>query len=369
MDSTDEKFMQTALKLAAKGISRVEPNPAVGCVIVRDNKIIGKGWHKKFGAAHAEINALDDCRKNNIDPAGSTMYVTLEPCCHHGKTPPCTDAIIKSGIKTVFIATTDPFEKVSGSGIEILKNAHIEVTTGICEQSARQLNAPFMKFASTKKTWVILKWAQSIDGFLAWSKDSDSQRWISNEKSRRDAHKLRRRSQAVLVGINTVLCDDPLLTPRPARGKKLTRIVLDSNLQIPLNCNLVKTAKTNDLLVVTTTPAAKAQLEKADKLQKTGARILPLPAINNRCDLKALLNHLASCDIQQLLVEGGPEVITAFLENDLADEICIYIAPIILASKGDAPITKPMTRLTKPIHPKNIKVNHFDTDTKITCFL
>src|SRR3989339_728756 len=165
----NNKFMNIALKLAEKGIGSVEPNPAVGCVIVKDGKIIGKGYHKKFGQAHAEINALADCRKNGYDSQGATMYVTLEPCCHFGKTPPCTKAVIESGVKKVFIAMQDPSRHCDGRGIEQLKAAGIDIVVGICEKEARILNAPFIKYAQTGKTWVIVKWAQTIDGKLAYT--------------------------------------------------------------------------------------------------------------------------------------------------------------------------------------------------------
>ena len=365
MQAQDEKYMLTALRLAQKGIGSVEPNPAVGCVIVKDTQIIGKGWHKRFGEAHAEINALENCRQNGYDPKGSVMYVTLEPCCHFGKTPPCTDAIIKAGVKKIVVAMTDPFEKVSGNGIKTLLNAGIEVSTDICREQAEFLNAPFIKFAAAKKTWVILKWAQSIDGCLAWSNQS-ARRWISNEKSRRDSHKLRRRTQAILVGINTVLADDPLLTSRPAKGKKLLRVVLDSNLRIPFDSKLVKTAKMYDLLIVTANQSIEASLQKAAVLQKAGVQLLPVPFVDGKCDLDYLLSALAARDIQQLLVEGGAETITSFLEKNLADEICLYIAPIILGSNGNIPITKPMARIANPIHLKNVEITNLSGDIKIT---
>jgi diaminohydroxyphosphoribosylaminopyrimidine deaminase/5-amino-6-(5-phosphoribosylamino)uracil reductase len=238
----NEKFMLKALKLAEKGIGSVEPNPAVGAVVVKDDRIIGKGYHKKFGGPHAEINAIEDCKKKGNNPAGSVLYVTLEPCCHHGKTPPCSDAIIQSDISKVFIACIDPSVHANGRGVELLHDAGIEVHTGLCEEQARFLNAPFIKFAKTKTPWIIVKWAQSVDGKLAYS-DQSAERWISNEASRKHAHHLRRRVQAVLVGINTVLVDDPLLTPRPARGRKPARIVLDTYLRTPLNCQLIKTIR------------------------------------------------------------------------------------------------------------------------------
>jgi diaminohydroxyphosphoribosylaminopyrimidine deaminase/5-amino-6-(5-phosphoribosylamino)uracil reductase len=249
--TTDARFMQIAITLAKKGVGNVEPNPAVGAVLVKNNKIIARSFHKKFGGPHAEINALKNCKKS---PAGATMYVTLEPCCHFGKTPPCTKTIIKAGIKKVVAATKDPTKKVNGKGFKILKKAGIEVKTGLCKNEAQKLNAAFFKFARTKKPWVIIKWAQSADGFLA---RTDKKRWITNSKSRKDVHKLRRKAQAILVGINTVLADDPMLTARPDTGNQPIRVVLDSQLKIPLNCNLIKTAKKMPVCIFTTISKAK----------------------------------------------------------------------------------------------------------------
>ena len=191
MATQDKKYMQAALRLARRGIGLVEPNPAVGAILVRAGQIIGKGWHRKFGASHAEVNALADCKRLGANPQGATMYVTLEPCCHHAKTPPCTEAIIAAGLAKVVVATIDPSQHADGKGIEKLRNAGIEVQTGICETEAKLLNAPFIKFAKTGKCWVILKWAQTIDGKLTYAGKSDRRRWISNELSRKDAHKLR----------------------------------------------------------------------------------------------------------------------------------------------------------------------------------
>ncbi|MHC4630458.1 MAG: bifunctional diaminohydroxyphosphoribosylaminopyrimidine deaminase/5-amino-6-(5-phosphoribosylamino)uracil reductase RibD, partial [Planctomycetota bacterium] len=212
-NGTDIKYMAMALKLARRGIGSVEPNPAVGAVIVKANQIIGRGWHKKFGGPHAEINALQDCKSLGVNPRGATMYVTLEPCSHQGKTGPCTKAIIAAGLAKIFVATIDPSEHSNGTGLEQLRNAGIAVHSGPCETEARLLNAPFIKFAATSRCWVTLKWAQSIDGKLATTEPrSSGSGWISSEQSRKDVHKLRRRAGGILVGINTVLVDDPLLT-------------------------------------------------------------------------------------------------------------------------------------------------------------
>jgi len=364
----DKKFMQQALKLAKRGIGLVEPNPAVGCVIVKDGRIIGIGWHKKFGEPHAEINAIDDCKSRGYSPANAVMYITLEPCCHFGKTPPCTQAVIAAQPAKVVIATLDPSEHTSGKGVQQLRDAGIDVQTGLCRKQARLLNAAFFKFVKTSRPWVILKWAQSIDGKLARQNES-AEKWISNEKSRRDTHKLRRTVQGILVGINTVLTDDPLLTPRPSRGKKPLRIVADSNLRIPSDCKLMKTAAANPVLIVTTGKAIDENPTKAEKLKAGRAELLSVPAVDNRCSLNVLLDGLGKRKIIRLLVEGGPKILAAFLKERLADEVCIYIAPGLLGSTGKAGINESMANLADCIDLKHINIKQFDGDVRLNGLL
>ena len=371
MTNPDNKYMLMALKLAKRGIASVEPNPAVGCIIVKADKIIATGFHKKFGAPHAEINTLEDCTNNGISPKGATMYVTLEPCCHHGKTPPCTDAIIQAGLAKVVIATLDPSEKVNGQGAEQLRNASIEVQTGLFQSEARLLNAPFIKFAETNRCWVVIKWAQSIDGKVSWSQSASQppkhpNRWLSNDKSRKDLHKLRCRVQAILVGIDTVLTDDPLLTARPAKGRTPLRIVLDSYLRIPLNSQLLATAKKVPVLIVTSRQAIDEKQELTKKISEKGAEILALPATQGRCDINLLLDELSRRRIIQLLVEGGPTVISSFLRENLADEIRIYITPKILGANGGVDISKSLALLPETICLEHVDIKNFDSDIRLT---
>lgn len=358
--------MLSALKLAQRGIGSVEPNPAVGCVIVKGNQVIGKGWHKTFGEPHAEINALNDCKKLGANPKGGTMYVTLEPCCHIGKTGACTGVIIEAGIKKLIAAVTDPSEHARGKGFEKLRQASIEVEVGICEQEAKLLNAPFIKFASTGKTWVILKWAQSIDSKLAYA--GGKNKWISCESSRKDAHKLRNRAQAILVGINTVLADNPLLTPRGigSRNKKLARIVMDDHLRIPLNSKLVKTANKNPVIVVTYTGSAAADTGKTESLKKAGVEVLAFGDMQGKSNLAFVLYELSKRGVQQLLVEGGAKILASFLHEDLADELCVYIAPKILGNAGAADITKELTHLKKITDLHHIQFKNFAGDVRIS---
>jgi len=364
MNAQDEKFMRSALKLAEKGIGSVEPNPAVGCVIVKAGQLIGKGYHKRFGGPHAEVNAIDDCRTLGVKPDGGTMYVTLEPCCHHGKTGPCTQAIMDAGLARVLVAVADPSEHACGQGIEQLRRAGVEVEVGLCEQEARRLNAPFFKYVRTGKPWVILKWAQSIDGKLAYADPSQEKRWISNEASRSDAHKLRRRVGAILVGINTVLVDDPLLTPRPSKGKKPIRVVLDNTLRIPLPSRLLRTTKTSPTLVYTRKAAVDANPKLAARIVKKGAEIL-VNERGERGDLQFLMEELGRRGVQQVLVEGGPRVLASFLHDRLADEVCVYVASKVLGAAGAAYIGEPMTDSLHAVDLEHVEIKAFGEDVRL----
>ncbi|MHC4544270.1 MAG: bifunctional diaminohydroxyphosphoribosylaminopyrimidine deaminase/5-amino-6-(5-phosphoribosylamino)uracil reductase RibD [Planctomycetota bacterium] len=366
MADQDRKYMQVALKLARRGIGSVEPNPAVGAVLVKANQVVGKGWHRKFGGPHAEINALEDCKTLGVNPKGAAMYVSLEPCCHQAKTGPCTEAIIAAGVSKVVVAAIDPSEHANGKGIEQLRNAGIEVETGVCEKQARLLNAPFFKFAATGKTWVILKWAQSIDGKVAFADTAQERQWISGQQSRKDVHKLRRQVGGILVGINTVIADDPLLTARPSKGKEATRIVLDRNLRIPLDCKLLATAKKVPVLILTTQKALRENPQIVEKINQKGAEVLACPEEESHSNLHFLTCELAKRDIAQLLVEGGPTVIASFLKEELVDQIVVYITPKILGSSGSVGINTPMAELTEAVGLHNIEIERFGVDVRLT---
>ena len=369
MSQQDEKYMRMALKLARRGIGSVEPNPAVGCVIVKQGQVIGKGWHRKFAGPHAEINALQDCKSHGRSAKAATMYVTLEPCCHRGKTPPCTDAIIEAGLSKVVIAMIDPSAHAAGRGIEQLRQDRIEVETGLCRPDAELLNAPFIKFATTGRPWVILKWAQTIDGKMAWADKAAENRWLSNEKSRADAHKLRRRAGAILVGIETVLADDPLLTPRPARGKKPLRVVLDNHLRIPLDCRLLATAKKAPVLILTSNQAVQTNPRKTEQITQKGAEVLEYTDTQGNSNLNFLIEQLAKRSIAQLLIEGGPRVITSFLKEHLADEICIYNAPKLLCAAGAVDISLPKAGLTESNDLHHVDIKPLGDNVRLTGLL
>ncbi len=361
-----EKYMQMALNLAKRGIGSVEPNPAVGAIITKSNQIIGQGWHKKFGEAHAEINALKDCESLSISPKGATMYVTLEPCCHQGKTGPCTKALIEAGIARVFIAAGDPSKHNNGKGIQELTSAGIEVHTGILEEQAKLLNAPFFKHAMTGKPWVVLKWAQSIDSQVAFAGREKKQNWISNEASRRDVHKLRRRSQAILVGINTVIADNPMLTARPDKGSKLLRIVMDSFLKIPPDCKLLKTAEQSPVMIYTGQFTIDKKPEILQTIAASKAELFPYPDTHGLSNIYFLLDELSRRDISQLLVEGGPTVFASFLTENFVDEIYVYIAPMILGEQGGAKLAGPLAHLAQAVGMHYVTFKQFDDNIRIT---
>jgi diaminohydroxyphosphoribosylaminopyrimidine deaminase/5-amino-6-(5-phosphoribosylamino)uracil reductase len=255
-----------------------------------------------------------------------------------------------------------------GKGIRKLRDAGIEVETGVCEEEAKLLNAGFMKFASTGKCWVVLKWAQSIDGKLGYA-DRAMGRWISNEKSRKDAHKLRRRVQAILVGVNTVIADDPLLTARPSGGQAASRIVLDGRLRLPLGCKLLSTARKTPVIVATSRQAIQANPQAAEKIAGKGAELLAVATEQGRCDIGFLLDELSGRGIVQLLVEGGPTVISSFLKHRLADEICVYIAPRILGGSGIFDVSQTMAELTAGVGLHYVDIKRFGEDVRISGLL
>jgi diaminohydroxyphosphoribosylaminopyrimidine deaminase/5-amino-6-(5-phosphoribosylamino)uracil reductase len=365
----DMDYMQMALELAAGGLGDVEPNPAVGCVIVKDGRIIGQGFHERFGGPHGEVNALADCERNGHAPAGATMYVTLEPCNHAGKTPPCSRAVIEAGIQKIFIASEDP-TRLAGGGIELLKQAGVEVHVGLCRNEAEHLNAPFYKHARMGLPWVIVKWAQSIDGKLAWRNPPQEGRWISNAKSHARVHQLRKKTQAILTGIETVIADNPKLTVR-IEGETIDRpplrVVLDSKLRMPWDCHLI-TVPDAPTMIVTLAHTAQTEFQQVEKFKSAGVEVLPVSPQNERCDLTAVLTELGKRGVQQLFVEAGPTLISQFLAENLADELHIFIAPIILAQNGTADLAAALKIASQQLL-KNPKIQTLDNDTYIQGYL
>ena len=315
--------MAIALALAAGARGRVEPNPMVGAVVVREGRELGRGWHGRFGGPHAEREALAAVRAAGRDPRGATMYVTLEPCCHHGKTPPCTDALREAGLARVVLAMPDPDPRVAGKGAAILRAAGMEVVTGVLGDQARELLAAYVKLRTQRRPWVICKWAQTADGLLALPPGQG--RWISGEASRARVHEVRAWCDGICAGVGTVLADDPLLTNRSGGGKQPTRVVLDARLRTPDDCGLVRTAGEFPLLVATT--AAGVRTGRADRLREARAEVLELPAGDQGVDLAALLDELGRREWTYLLVEGGRAVLASFLGQGLADELMMFVSP------------------------------------------
>jgi diaminohydroxyphosphoribosylaminopyrimidine deaminase/5-amino-6-(5-phosphoribosylamino)uracil reductase len=322
----EEKFMREALRLAKKGRGLVEPNPLVGAVIVKRGKVIGKGYHRKFGGKHAEVLALESC----VNPKGATMYVTLEPCAHYGKTPPCTEAIIKAGIARVVAACKDPSPHANGKGLWKLRRAGVEAEVGVLEKEARALNAPFLKLTTTGIPYVTAKWAMSLDGKIATALGDSA--WISNEKSRHLVHRLRADMDAIMVGVNTVVRDDPLLTVRHARPKRTpVRIVLDYAARTPLTSSLVQTSSSVDTMIVSWSGA---QQKRIDALEEAGCAVLKLGTRKGRfIDLRELLGFLGRRHFTNILIEGGGELIASAFEDCLVDRVFAFVAPKIIGGR------------------------------------
>lgn len=324
---TPESVMRRALDLAALGQGRVEPNPMVGAVVVDDDlRLLGEGYHQQFGGPHAEIHAQQQAAER---ARGATIYVTLEPCCHHGKTPPCTAAILNAGIKRVVVAALDPFPKVAGQGVAQLKAAGVAVDVGLLEAEAVQLTAPFRTLIQQQRPFVIAKWAMSLDGKLA-SRTGES-KWISNAASRAIVHQIRGRMDGILVGIGTALADDPLLTARPAGPRISTRIILDSQARLPLTSQLVQTAREIPTLVFVTPQAA---IDRVAALKSAGVEVVSIAAdSDDRPSLVACLKDLGQRRMTNLLVEGGSQVLGTFFDQGLVDEAHIFIAPKIIGGE------------------------------------
>jgi len=333
---TPGQYLDLAARLALRASGDVEPNPMVGAVLGKDGQIIGMGHHTKFGGLHAEREAVADCRRRGHDPRGSTAYVTLEPCCHHGKQPPCTDALIEAGIVKVVAARPDP-NPVSRNGAGILRSAGIPVEFCPDSQLAIDLSAPFIKRTMTGLPWVIAKWAQTLDGRIATS--TGDSKWISGELSRRRVHRLRARVDAVVCGIGTVLADDPQLTARGVGRIRRTarRVVLDSSLKIPLESALVRTARQIPVTVFCDRDQLTGSQTKRSGLEAAGIEVVGVPAAAGKLDLAAALRLLAerhhACTV---LMESGPRVLGSLLEARLADELVVYVAPMVLGDDSAA---------------------------------
>jgi len=339
--------MALALGQAQKGIGHVEPNPAVGAVITRGTTVLGRGYHRIFGGPHAEIEAINDALRKGRSLKNATLYVTLEPCCHWGKTPPCVDALIRAGIRTVIAATRDPSEKVAGKGFAALKKAGLKVRLGLLRDQAEAINPWFYKFHRTGRPWVIAKWAQTLDGKFAAR--SGHSRWISSETSRLEAHRLRQSCQAVVVGIGTVLADDPQLTVRipgtnPGLPRVPDRVVVDPNLRIPETSVLVRTARQTPTWVIITHRASKAKILRLERL---GVQITILHADSSgNVRVGKFLDFAARRNWSRVLVEGGPGILSRFLRAGGVDEIVVFQSEALALDDQAPQLRGSVTRTT-----------------------
>lgn len=330
MNPADEKFMNRAIELAQLGLGSVSPNPLVGCVIVHEGKIIGEGYHKKYGEAHAEVNAINAVTKNELLKE-STAYVTLEPCSHTGKTPPCADLLIKKGIKKVVVAHKDPFKEVDGNGLQKLHNANIQTEVGVLEDVAKEQNRRFLTFINNKRPYVILKWAQTADGFIA--RENYDSKWISNEKSRQLVHKWRTEEDAIIVGKNTAKYDNPLLTARDWKGKNPVRILLDRKLEIDHESNLYNADAKTIIL--------------NEKKETTDSHIIWTKISD--FSPSSILEKIYSLNIQSVIIEGGAKVLNSFVNENCWDEARVFIS----SAKFEKGIAAPDLK-TEPIKEEEI---------------
>lgn len=353
--------MSRALDLAEKGAGYTNPNPLVGAVIVKDGRIIGEGYHKVYGGHHAEVNAINNATE---DIKGTTMYVTLEPCSHYGKTPPCAKAIVESGIKKVVIGLKDPNPLVAGRGIKILEDSGIEVMVGILEDEGRKLNEIFLKYITTELPFCIMKTAMTLDGKIATS--TGDSKWITEEISRKYVHELRHRVAGIMVGIGTVLADDPMLTTRldDKASKDPTRIIIDSSGRIPLEAKVLNLKSDAKTIIATTEKAEKAKIRA---LEKKGAEVIITPIKDNGVDLSFLMKAIGEKKIDSILLEGGSNINYSALEEGIVDKVNAFISPkIIGGDTAKTPVGGDGKKYMKDaMSLQNIEVHNFGNDIMI----
>jgi len=327
---TDHEYMKQALLLAEKGTGHVNPNPLVGSIIVKNGKIIGEGYHEKYGEPHAEVNAINSLKES---ARGATIYVTLEPCAHVGKTPPCVDAVIGSGVARVVVASLDPNPLVAGRSIKKMKEAGIEVVIDILKEEANQLNAVFFHYITTKTPYVVMKYAMTTDGKIATY--TGKSRWITSQKARRRVHEDRNRYSAIMVGVGTVIADDPMLDCRIEGGRNPIRIICDTHLRTPLSSKIVTTAKKIPTMIATSS----TDVLKINELIEKGCQILPISTESERIDLKLLMTLLGERGIDSIFLEGGATLNASALEAEIVNKVQTYIAPKLFGgSSAPTPI-------------------------------
>ena len=360
---TDIRYMKRALYLAARAQGQTSPNPLVGAVLVKGSRVIAEGWHKKAGLPHAEVVALQVAGKA---ARGATLYVNLEPCSHQGRTGPCADALIAAGVKRVFLAVRDPDPRIAGQGVVRLKSAGVEVFEGLLAEQAVRLNEVFFKWMATAQPFVAAKYAMSLDGKIA-TKTGESQ-WISGTRARRFAHHLRNCYDGIMVGLGTVLADNPALTCRLPRGRNPLRIIVDSKAGIPLNAQVLRDGLARTIVAVT----EEAPPDRVDAIQRLpGVEVLSVPALNGRVDVRRLINRLADGRLTSLLVEGGGMLHASMLAAGLIDKLYAVTAPIIIGGQAAlGPVGGlGVERLADAWPVKNLTAKKLGEDILITCYL
>jgi diaminohydroxyphosphoribosylaminopyrimidine deaminase/5-amino-6-(5-phosphoribosylamino)uracil reductase len=354
MTSADRRMMTRALTLARRGLGKTTPNPMVGCVIVNQGEVVGEGWHRRAGTPHAEVHAL---RQAGERAHGSDLFVTLEPCSHHGRTPPCADALIAAGVKRVVVAMVDPNPKVCGAGIERLRRAGVTVEIGLLEEASRQLNAPFITHMTTGRPFVIYKGALTLDGKIATA--SGDSRWVTGEEARREVHRLRAQVDAVMVGVGTVLADDPELTVRHGvRGKNPLRVVVDSTLKTPLTARLITSGVDRTMIATVSRDRHRASL-----FEQAGVKLLPCRDRDGRVDLEDLLERLGRLGIQSLLLEAGGELASQALRLGVIGKFLFFLAPKLVGGDGPGPFAgQGVLQMNEALRLKDVRMRRCGTD-------
>lgn len=358
-----EKFMKAALGFAGKGLGKTSPNPAVGAVIARRGQVVAAGFHRKAGGAHAEVEALNQLRGKAR--RGDTLYVTLEPCNHFGRTPPCTQAILEKGIRKVVVGMRDPNPHVTGGGCDYLSGQGVEVVTGVLEAECRRLNEWFVTYVTKGRPFVIAKTALTLDGWIATS--TGHSRWVTNERSREWVHRLRHQVDGILVGVGTVMADDPLLNTRlkKGRGKDPVRIIVDTHLRIPVNARVLAHPHGSETLIAVSEDVPPRHLER---LKTKGISFLVCPKKEGRIDLIALMDRLGKRSITSVLLEGGATLMGAMIREKLVDKFCIFKAPKILGGSDGRPMAlgQGPSKMDQSIPLKDIRIKRFGDDLLIT---
>ena len=360
----DEGFMKQTLRLAKKGLGSTSPNPLVGALVVKDGKIIGSGYHKKAGAPHAEIEALSKAGKK---AKGATLYVNLEPCNHYGRTPPCTKALLKSSVKKVVVGMVDPNPHVAGGGCEFLSSHGVKVKCNVLEEECKRLNEVYIKYITKDKPFVILKGALTLDGWIATQ--TGNSKWITGEKSRKFVHSLRKRVDAILVGVETVIVDNPFLTPYLI-GRSTSdpfRIIVDTNLRIPLHSRVFDSPKSGLTIIAV---GSNVESEKRKKIEDLGARVVKCQIKNGRIDIADLLDEIAKMSISSVLVEGGATLFGSVIREGLVDKYYMFLAPKILGGDNGVPFARGpgCDSIENCALLKDLMVRRFDDDIMIEAY-